>query len=150
MIDLFAVDYPEHPKRFEVNYHLLSIKNNSRINVKIEFGENELVPSVVDLFSTAGWLEREAWDMYGVIFEGNPDLRRILTDYGFEGHPMRKDFPLTGYKEIAYDPEQRKVVYRPVNLTQEFRSFDFTSPWEGTDYGNCKSESESGARNKTK
>lgn len=140
LIDLFVVDYPEQEKRFEVNYNLLSISHNSRVNLKVSVKDGEDVPSVVDIFSTAGWLEREAWDMYGVPFKGNPDLRRLLTDYGFEGHPMRKDFPLSGHKEVRYDAEKAKVVYGPVNLTQEFRDFEFESPWEGTNYEDFKKE----------
>lgn len=134
LIDLFVVDYPQREARFEVNYNLLSLKSNIRAVVKVQVDESQPVPSVVNLFSAAGWFEREAWDMYGVRFEGNPDLRRILTDYGFEGHPLRKDFPLTGYKEVRYDIEKKRVVYEPVTLQQEFRNFDFLSPWEGSDY----------------
>ncbi len=131
LTDLTAVDYPERPERFEVVYHLLSFKYNLRIRVKTSTDEETFVESATDLFSAASWFEREVWDMYGVFFSGHPDLRRILTDYGFEGHPQRKDFPLTGYIEVRYDEEQKRVVYEPVNLPQEFRSFDFTSPWEG-------------------
>jgi len=138
LIDLFVVDYPDKEKRFEVNYNLLSITHNERINLKVTLKEEEDMPSVVTIFSSAGWLEREAWDMYGVNFEGNPDLRRLLTDYGFEGHPMRKDFPLSGYKEVRYDAEKAEVVYGPVDLTQEFRDFEFESPWEGTNYEEFK------------
>jgi NADH-quinone oxidoreductase subunit C len=134
LIDLFGVDYPQVDRRFEVNYNLLSLKNNVRAIVKVNVDEAQSVPTVVNLFPAAGWFEREVWDMYGVRFEGNPDLRRILTDYGFEGHPLRKDFPLTGYKEVRYDVEKKRVVYEPVKLQQEFRNFDFLSPWEGTDY----------------
>jgi NADH-quinone oxidoreductase subunit C len=134
LIDLFGVDYPQQGQRFEVNYNLLSLKNNVRAVVKVNVDEAQTVPSVVNLYAAAGWYEREVWDMYGVRFEGNPDLRRILTDYGFEGHPLRKDFPLTGYKEVRYDVEKKRVVYEPVELQQEFRNFDFISPWEGTDY----------------
>lgn len=137
LIDLFAVDYPARQNRFEVNYNLLSISNNYRINLKVDIAEEKALPSVVKLYSAAGWFEREVWDMYGIKFTGNPDLRRILTDYGFEGHPLRKDFPLTGYKEVRYDFEKKKVVYEDVNLTQEFRDFDFSSPWFGS-----KSEAE--------
>ncbi|MCH9754226.1 MAG: NADH-quinone oxidoreductase subunit C [Alphaproteobacteria bacterium] len=140
LIDLFVVDYPEKEKRFEVTYNLLSVKSNSRISLKVYVKDGDSIPSVVDIFKTAGWLEREAWDMYGVHFEGNPDMRRLLTDYGFEGHPMRKDFPLSGYKEVKYDAEKAKVVYQPVNLTQEFRDFEFESPWEGTEYKDLKKE----------
>jgi NADH-quinone oxidoreductase subunit C len=131
MVDLCGVDYPDRPERFEVVYNLLSLKLNHRIRVKVATGEEGLVPSITGVFSTAGWFEREAWDLFGIYFSGHPDLRRILTDYGFEGHPMRKDFPLTGYVEVRYDEEQKRVVYEPVKLKQEFRSFDFVSPWEG-------------------
>ena len=134
LIDIFAVDYPEEEERFEVNYNLLSLKYNVRLRLKVTTDEETSVPSVVPLFSTAIWFEREVWDMNGVMFEGNPDLRRILTDYGFDGHPLRKDFPLTGYVEVRYDQEQKRVVYEPVSLPQEFRTFDYMSPWEGTQY----------------
>jgi len=130
LVDLCGVDYPEREERFEVVYNMLSMTLNRRIRVKVRTG-GEPVPSVVGVFSTAGWFERECWDMYGVPFDGNPDLRRILTDYGFEGHPLRKDFPLSGFVEMRYDDEKKRVVYEPVKLTQEFRSFDFLSPWEG-------------------
>jgi NADH-quinone oxidoreductase subunit C len=131
LVDLCGVDYPERERRFDVVYHLLSLKHNQRIRVKVETDETTPVPSVVELFSTAGWFEREAWDMYGIYFADHPDLRRILTDYGFEGHPLRKDFPLTGHVELRYDDEQKRVVYEPVKLRQDFRTFDFLSPWEG-------------------
>lgn len=132
LIDLCGVDYPERgDERFEVVYNLLSLTQNQRIRVKVRAAEETPVPSVAGVFSTAGWLERETWDMYGVYFSGHADLRRILTDYGFDGHPQRKDFPLTGYVELRYDEELRRVVYEPVKLTQEFRTFDFLSPWEG-------------------
>ena len=131
LVDLCGVDYPEHERRFEVVYNLLSLKHNRRIRVKVLTDETTPVPSVAGVFSAAGWFEREAWDLYGIFFSDHPDLRRILTDYGFEGHPMRKDFPLTGYVEVRYDQEQKRVVYEPVKLTQDFRSFDFLSPWEG-------------------
>jgi len=131
LVDLCGVDYPERPERFEVVYNLLSLKLNRRIRVKLAIGENEAVPSVTSVFSSAGWYEREAWDLFGIFFSDHPDLRRILTDYGFEGHPMRKDFPLTGYVEVRYDEDRKRVVYEPVKLKQEFRSFDFMSPWEG-------------------
>ncbi len=131
LIDLCGVDYPEREERFEVVYNLLSVTQNQRIRVKVSTDEATPVPSVSGVFSTAGWFEREAWDMYGIAFSDHPDLRRLLTDYGFEGHPMRKDFPLTGYVEVRYDEEQKRVVYEPVKLPQEFRSFDFSSPWEG-------------------
>ena len=134
LLDVCGVDYPERDQRFDVVYHLLSMRKNLRLRVKIRTDEDTPVPSVVDLYPTAGWFEREAWDLYGIFFAGNPDLRRILTDYGFEGHPLRKDFPLTGYVELRYDEEQKRVVYEPVKLTQEFRRFDFLSPWEGAKY----------------
>lgn len=134
LIDLCGVDYPEREERFEVVYNLLSLKHNRRLRVKVNTDEKTPIPTATDLFSSAGWYEREVWDMYGVKFEGNHDLRRILTDYGFEGHPQRKDFPLTGYVELRYDTEKKRVVYEPVQLQQEFRSFDFESPWEGTEY----------------
>ena len=131
LIDITAVDYPERESRFEVVYHLLSIRKNRRIRVKLMAAEGMPVPSVVSQFSAAGWYERETWDMYGVPFAGNTDMRRILTDYGFSGHPLRKDFPLTGHVEVRYCEEQKKVVYEPVKLRQEFRNFDYLSPWEG-------------------
>ncbi len=131
LIDLCGVDYPDREKRFDVVYNLLSLKHNYRIRVKVPVSEDEAVPSVVELYPSAAWFEREAYDLYGIFFEGNPDLRRLLTDYGFEGHPFRKDFPLTGYVEVRYDEDQKRVVYDAVKLTQEFRSFDFESPWEG-------------------
>lgn len=131
LVDICGVDYPERPERFEVVYNLLSLKHNQRIRVKVQTDETSLVPSVVGVFSAAGWYERECWDLYGVPFSGNPDLRRILTDYGFEGHPLRKDFPLSGYVEVRYDNDQKRVVYEPVQLPQDFRTFDFLSPWEG-------------------
>ncbi len=134
LIDVCGVDYPERAKRFEVVYHLLSLKQNLRIRVKTETEEGAAVPSIIDLFPAANWFEREAFDFYGILFSGHPDLRRILTDYGFRGYPLRKDFPLTGYVEVRYDDEQKKVVYEPVRLSQEFRSFDFMSPWEGSEY----------------
>jgi len=131
LVDIAGVDYPDRPERFEVVYQLLSLRHNRRVRVKVTTDEATAVPSVSGVYSSAGWYEREAWDLFGVYFSGHPDLRRILTDYGFEGHPMRKDFPLTGYVEVRYDEEQRRVVYEPVKLKQEFRSFDFLSPWEG-------------------
>ena len=131
LVDICGVDYPERAERFEVVYNLLSIRQNLRIRLKVPTDESTPVPSATGLFSSAGWLEREAWDMYGIYFSDHPDLRRLLTDYGFEGHPMRKDFPLTGYVEVRYDDAQKRVVYEPVKLTQEFRNFDFLSPWEG-------------------
>jgi NADH-quinone oxidoreductase subunit C len=134
LIDICGADYPERGKRFEVVYHLLSMHNNQRVRVKIEAAEEEVVPSVREIFPCADWFEREAFDMYGLIFEGHTDLRRILTDYGFEGHPLRKDFPLTGHVEVRYDDQQKRVVYEPVKLVQEFRNFDYLSPWEGAQY----------------
>jgi len=131
LVDVCGADYPDDPVRLEVIYNLLSPKHNHRVRLKVRTDEETPVPSAVGVFSAAGWFERETWDMYGVMFDGHPDLRRILTDYGFEGHPLRKDFPLTGYVELRYDEEQKRVVYEPVKLTQEFRRFDFTSPWEG-------------------
>jgi len=132
--DLCGADYPEREKRFEVVYHLLSPTQNMRVRVKTSVGEEETLPSVIDVFPCANWFEREVYDLYGVLFENHPDLRRILTDYGFSGHPLRKDFPLTGYVEVRYDDEKKRVVYEPVKLTQEFRNFDYLSPWEGTEY----------------
>lgn len=134
LIDITAVDFPERGERFEIVYNLLSLSHNQRIRVKVSADENTPVPSMVALFSAAGWFEREVWDMFGVFFTDHPDLRRMLTDYGFEGHPLRKDFPLTGYVEVRYDEAQKRVVYEPVTLTQDFRSFDFMSPWEGAEY----------------
>lgn len=132
--DICGVDYPQREKRFDVVYHLLSPYKNQRIRVKISTDDMTPVPSIVEVFPAANWYERETFDLYGVLFSGHPDLRRILTDYGFEGHPLRKDFPLTGHVEVRYDDEQKRVVYEPVKLAQEFRSFDYLSPWEGTDY----------------
>ena len=134
LIDVCGVDYPERAERFDVVYNLLSLKHNQRVRVKLQCDEMTPVPSVSGVFKAAGWFEREAWDLYGILFGDHPDLRRLLTDYGFEGHPMRKDFPLTGFVELRYDDEQKRVVYEPVALTQEFRSFDFMSPWEGAEY----------------
>ncbi len=134
LIDICGVDYPAREQRFEVVYHLLSMHVNQRLRVKITTDENIAVPSAVSVFPSAGWYEREAFDMYGIVFDGNPDLRRLLTDYGFEGHPLRKDFPLSGFVEVRYDEERKKVVYDDVNLPQEFRDFDFLSPWEGARY----------------
>ena len=131
LMDLCGVDFPEEDERFCVVYNLLSLTHNNRIRVKTWTDENTPVASATQLFSSAGWWERETWDLYGIYFADHPDLRRILTDYGFEGHPLRKDFPLTGYVELRYDDEQKRVVYEPVHLTQEFRTFDFLSPWEG-------------------
>jgi NADH-quinone oxidoreductase subunit C len=131
LIDICGADYPEREKRFDVVYHLLSMPLNQRIRIKVETDEVTPVPSVAGLFPCADWFEREAFDMYGVVFANHPDLRRILTDYGFQGWPLRKDFPLTGYVEVRYDTEQQRVVYEPVKLTQAYRNFDFVSPWEG-------------------
>ena len=133
-IDICGVDYPARRRRFDVVYHLLSPKQNARIRVKVQADEKQMIPSVIDVFPAAEWFEREAYDLYGILFSGHPDLRRLLTDYGFQGHPLRKDFPLTGFVEVRYDNEQSRVVYEPVKLAQEFRNFDFESPWEGTDY----------------
>lgn len=133
LVDICGVDYPERRKRFELVYHLLSMSLNQRIRVKVQLGEQEATPSVSDLFPNADWFEREAFDLYGILFSGHPDLRRLLTDYGFEGHPLRKDFPLTGYVEVRYDDNVKRVVYEPVVLPQAFRDFDFVSPWEGMD-----------------
>ena len=133
-IDISGADYPEREKRFEIVYHLLSPKLNARIRVKAETDETTPVPSIIDAFAGADWFERETYDLYGIVFTGHPDMRRILTDYGFEGYPLRKDFPLTGFVEVRYDDELKRVVYEPVRLNQEFRTFDFLSPWEGTDY----------------
>ncbi|MBZ6378736.1 NADH-quinone oxidoreductase subunit C [Pacificimonas flava] len=134
LMELAGCDFPERPERFELNYHLLSLTKNARVRVRTSTDEKTPVPSIVDLWPVAGWLEREVWDLYGVLFEGNPDHRRILTDYGFSGHPFRKDFPLTGYVEMRYSEEQKRVIYEPVKLAQDFRTFDFQSPWEGPDY----------------
>jgi NADH-quinone oxidoreductase subunit C len=133
-IDICGVDYPGREKRFDVVYHFLSPRHNRRIRLKVETDEVTPVPSIISLFPAANWFERETYDLYGVLFSGHPDLRRILTDYGFEGFPLRKDFPLTGFVEVRYDDAQGRVVYEPVKLPQELRNFDFLSPWEGTDY----------------
>jgi NADH-quinone oxidoreductase subunit C len=134
LIDVCGVDYPERAKRFDVVYHLLSLQLNQRIRVKVHTDEDTPVPTAVPVFAAAGWFEREAWDMYGIFFAGHPDLRRMLTDYGFQGHPLRKDFPLTGFVECRYSEDEKRVVYEPVKLTQEFRNFDFMSPWESAKY----------------
>ena len=134
LIDICGVDYPARERRFDVVYHLLSLRQNLRIRLKVETDEKTPVPSVLDVHPCANWFEREAFDLYGILFSNHPDLRRILTDYGFRGHPLRKDFPLTGYVEVRYDDELKRVVYEPVKLTQEFRTFDFVSPWEGAEY----------------
>ena len=134
LVDITAVDFPERTPRFEVVYNFLSIRHNQRVRVKVPVDEDQPVPTVSEVFSTAGWFEREVWDLFGVPFSDHPDLRRIVTDYGFEGHPLRKNFPVTGFVEVRYDDEQKRVIYEPVSLAQEYRRFDFTSPWEGTDY----------------
>ena len=134
MIDICGVDWPAREKRFDVVYHLLSPRQNVRVRVKVKVAEDETVPSATAVYLGADWFERETWDMYGIPFSGHSDLRRLLTDYGFEGHPLRKDFPTTGFVEVRYDDSAKRVVYEPVELRQEFRSFDFLSPWEGTDY----------------
>ncbi len=134
LIDICGVDWPMRAERFDVVYHLLSPRLNQRVRVKLATDEDTPVPSVIDVFPAANWYEREAYDMYGILFSGHPDLRRLLTDYGFQGYPLRKDFPLTGYVEVRYDDEAKRVVYEPVKLVQEFRSFDFESPWEGAHY----------------
>jgi NADH-quinone oxidoreductase subunit C len=134
LIDVTAIDWPSREPRFDVVYHFLSPRHNRRIRVKAEVAEGASIASIIDVFPGADWFEREAYDLYGVSFTGHPDMRRLLTDYGFEGHPLRKDFPLTGFVEVRYDDEQKRVVYEPVRLAQEFRNFDFLSPWEGPDY----------------
>lgn len=134
LLDICGVDYPGNNKRFAVVYHLLSIQRNLRIRVKVWANDDDLVPSARDIFSSAHWYEREVWDMYGILFTGNDDMRRILTDYGFSGHPMRKDFPLTGHVEVRYDAKKQGVIYEAVKLDQEYRNFDFKSPWEGENY----------------
>jgi len=134
LTDICGVDYPGRPERFDVVYHLLSPTQNQRVRLKLTTDESLPVPSITEIFPGADWFEREAYDMYGILFSGHPDLRRLLTDYGFDGHPQRRDFPLTGYVEVRYDEEKKRVVYEPVNLAQEYRTFDYLSPWEGTDY----------------
>lgn len=134
LIDICGVDFPEREQRFEVVYHFLSMHQNTRVRVKLAVREDEVVPSITGVHPSADWFEREVFDMYGVMFSGHPDLRRILTDYGFRGHPLRKDFPTTGYVELRYDEEQKRVVYEPVKLVQDYRQFDFMSPWEGAEY----------------
>jgi NADH-quinone oxidoreductase subunit C len=134
IVDVTAIDWPGREQRFDVVYHLLSPVHNVRVRVKVETDEVTPVASIIEVFPGADWFEREAYDLYGVVFTGHPDMRRLLTDYGFEGHPLRKDFPLTGFVEVRYDDELKRVVYAPVRLAQEFRNFDFLSPWEGTDY----------------
>ena len=134
LVDITAVDYPEREARFEVVYHFLSMYQNQRIRLKLAVREEDMVPSITPVHPSAGWFEREVFDMFGILFSGHPDLRRILTDYGFRGYPLRKDFPTTGYTEVRYDEEQKRVVYEPVSLVQEYRQFDFLSPWEGAEY----------------
>ncbi|WP_404404228.1 NADH-quinone oxidoreductase subunit C [Pelagibacterium halotolerans] len=134
IIDVCGVDYPDRTQRFDVVYHFLSPTQNTRVRVRVTTDEDTPVPSITDVYPGANWFEREAYDLYGILFSGHPDLRRLLTDYGFDGHPMRKDFPLTGFVEVRYDESRKRVVYEPVNLAQEFRNFDYLSPWEGTDY----------------
>ncbi len=134
LIDITAVDYPDRPKRFDVVYHLLSMYQNHRIRLRVSIREEDMVASIIPAHPSANWFEREVFDMFGILFTGHPDLRRLLTDYGFRGHPLRKDFPTTGYTEVRYDEAQKRVVYEPVSLVQEYRQFDFMSPWEGADY----------------
>ncbi|MDW4548187.1 NADH-quinone oxidoreductase subunit C [Defluviimonas sp. D31] len=134
LVDITAVDYPERAQRFDVVYHFLSMYQNTRIRVRAQVREDEMVPSIIGIHPSANWFEREVYDMFGIIFTGHPDMRRILTDYGFRGHPLRKDFPTTGYTEVRYDEALKRVVYEPVKLTQDYRQFDFMSPWEGAEY----------------
>ncbi|MEO6299815.1 MAG: NADH-quinone oxidoreductase subunit C [Paracoccaceae bacterium] len=134
LVDITAIDYPQDVQRFEVVYHFLSMYKNHRIRVKVRVGEADMVPSIIKVYPASNWFEREVFDMFGILFSGHPDLRRILTDYGFRGHPLRKDFPTTGYTEVRYDEVQKRVVYEPVKLVQEYRQFDFMSPWEGAQY----------------
>ena len=152
LMELCGIDYPEREERFDVVYSLLSLTQNLRVRVKVSTDETTPVPSLTGVYSSAGWWEREAWDLFGIYFSDHPDLRRILTDYGFEGHPLRKDFPLTGYVEIRYDDKQKRVVYEPVKLAQDFRSFDFLSPWEGAQQmlpGDEKAEEEGAGEEKS-
>jgi NADH-quinone oxidoreductase subunit C len=146
LVDITAVDWPGRRKRFELVYHFLSMYLNHRIRVKVAIGEEEIAPSLTALYPAANWFEREVFDMYGLLFSGHPDLRRLLTDYGFRGHPLRKDFPTTGYTEVRYDEALKRVVYEPVQLVQEYRQFDFMSPWEGADYILPGDEKKEGAR----
>ncbi len=134
LVDITAVDYPERGKRFDVVYHFLSMYRNQRVRLRVSVREDDMVPSIVDVHASANWFEREVFDMFGILFSGHPDLRRILTDYGFRGYPLRKDFPTTGYTEVRYDEAEKRVVYEPVSLVQEYRQFDFMSPWEGAEY----------------
>jgi NADH-quinone oxidoreductase subunit C len=145
-IDVTAVDYPGREKRFDVVYHLMSPTMNARIRLRAEADETTQVPSIIDVFPGADWFERECYDIYGVIFTGHPDMRRLLTDYGFDGHPLRKDFPLTGFVEVRYDDAEKRVVYEPVRLNQEFRKFDFLSPWEGADYPVLPGDEKAGSK----
>ncbi|MDP5215623.1 NADH-quinone oxidoreductase subunit C [Ruegeria sp. 2205SS24-7] len=145
LVDITAVDYPQRPQRFDVVYHLLSMFQNQRIRLRVSIREQDMVASIIEIHPSANWFEREVFDMFGILFSGHPDLRRILTDYGFRGHPLRKDFPTTGYTEVRYDEAQKRVVYEPVSLVQEYRQFDFMSPWEGAEYilpGDEKQEAE--------
>ncbi|GGB02309.1 NADH-quinone oxidoreductase subunit C [Allosediminivita pacifica] len=147
LVDITAVDHPERPKRFDVVYHFLSMYQNHRIRLRVAAREDDMIPSITGIHPSANWFEREVFDMFGLLFTGHPDLRRILTDYGFRGYPLRKDFPTTGYTEVRYDEEQKRVIYEPVSLVQEYRQFDFMSPWEGADYilpGDEKSEEAKG------
>ncbi len=149
LVDITAVDHPERSTRFDMVYHFLSMYQNHRIRVKVAVREDEMVPSLVDIHPSANWFEREVFDMFGILFSGHPDLRRILTDYGFRGYPLRKDFPTTGYTEVRYDEALKRVVYEPVNLVQEYRQFDFMSPWEGAEYilpGDQKADAKPGAK----
>ena len=149
LVDITAVDHPERAQRFDMVYHFLSMYRNQRIRLKVAIREEEMVPSITDLHPSANWFEREVFDMFGILFSGHPDLRRILTDYGFRGYPLRKDFPTTGYTEVRYDEALKRVVYEPVNLVQEYRMFDFMSPWEGAEYilpGDQKADAKSGAK----
>jgi NADH-quinone oxidoreductase subunit C len=134
LVDITAIDFPSRPERFEVVYHFLSMYTNTRCRVRMSIKDGDVVPSITEPFPAANWFEREVFDMYGIMFSGHPDLRRILTDYGFRGYPLRKDFPTTGYTELRYDEAQKRVVYEPVTLVQEYRQFDFMSPWEGAEY----------------
>ncbi len=134
LVDITAIDHPERPNRFDIVYHLLSMYSNGRVRIKTEVTETGMVPSLMPVYPAANWFEREVYDLFGILFSGHPDLRRILTDYGFRGHPLRKDFPTTGYTEVRYDEVQKRVVYEPVKLVQEYRQFDFMSPWEGAHY----------------
>ncbi len=149
LVDITAVDYPSRDVRFDVVYHFLSMYQNHRIRLKVAVREEDIVPSITDIHPSAGWFEREVFDMFGILFSGHPDLRRLLTDYGFRGYPLRKDFPTTGYTEVRYDEAQKRVIYEPVNLVQEYRQFDFMSPWEGAEYilpGDDKAEADAGAK----